>query len=249
MNIINSYRFASDLGTQWDGYGQNSAASGTSTTDEIDCGSGSSIDNIFDGGGTAAAWVKIASDGGVNTGRIMDKRNVSSGWFILTLNEAGGEVDIRFSMDWSTADYRIITTNSITLNAWHHIAVTYNSDSTANAATLYIDGSSVAFTQELSPAGTRLSDAAEPLILCNRESGSREFDGSICDVRLYSSELSAGTISNLANGYHDATDLVSWWKLLNVNSPTTNISGYEDAVGTNDGTGNGIVFDSDGPSD
>jgi hypothetical protein len=247
--IINPYRFTgAGLGTQWDGYGQNSA-SADGVNDHIDCGSDSSIDNIFDGGGTAACWVKIASDGGSNTGRILDKRDTGNGWFILTLNESGGECDIRFSMDWSTTDYRIITTNSITLNAWHHIALTYNSDSTANNATLYIDGSSVAYTQEVSSAGIRLSDASEPFIMCNRDSFNRNFDGSICDVRLYNSELSSGTISNLANGYHHATDLVSWWKLLNVNVPTLNISGFEDAVGTSDGTGSLISIDTDGPHD
>ena len=207
--------------------------------DSIAVNPNASINNVFDGGGTFAAWVKIASDGGSNTGRIMDKRDNGSGWFVLTLNESGGGCDIRFNVDFSTVNYRIITTNSITLNAWHHIAVAYNSDSTSNVATVYIDGASVAVTQELTPSGTRVSDEVEPLILGNRDSLGREFDGKICDFRIYNSELSSTDITALYNGTHVETNLICHW--------LTNTDDVKDYAGSNDGTNNGSTYSFDNP--
>ena len=245
--ILNPYRFAADLGTQWDGYGQNSQEFDGSTN-KATVSADATINNIFDGGGTAAVWVKIQSDGGANTGRILDKRTNtggSSGWFILTLNEAAGECDIRFSMDFTTTDMRVDTTDSITLNAWHHIAVTYDSSSPSTEPIMYIDGAALTIgsglTEVLNSSGTAVSDASRDLVFGNLATNVRGFDGLMCDVRLYDNILSAATIGNLANGYHQATDLVSWWKLLN--------SDFTDAIGSNDATNAGASLNADGPAD
>lgn len=245
--ILNPYRFAADLGTQWDGYGQNSQE-WDGGSDKATVTADATINNIFDGGGTAAVWVKIQSDGGANTGRILDKRTNaggSSGWFILTLNEAAGECDIRFSMDFTTTAMRVDTTDSITLNAWHHIAVTYDSSSDTTEPIVYIDGAALTIgsglTELLNSSGTAVSDASKDLVFGNTDTAIRDFDGLMCDVRLYDSILSASTIGNLANGYHQATNLVSWWPLLN--------SDFTDSVGSNDATNTGANLNVDGPAD
>ena len=243
--IINPYRFASDLGTQWDGYGQNSQVFGGGAGEAI-VTANATINNIFDGGGTAAVWVKVQSDGGADTGRILDKRDTTGGWFILTLSEAGGSCKIRFSQDFTTTDMRVDTTTAdVTLNTWTHIAVTYDSSSAATEPIMYIDGTALTIgsglTEVLNSSGTAVSDASEDLIFANvGVAVNRGFDGSMCDVRLYDSILSAATIGNLANGYHQATNLVSWWKLLN--------DDYTDSVGSNNASGGGAL-DANGPAD
>jgi hypothetical protein len=243
--IINPYRFASDLGTQWDGYGQNSQEFDGSL-DIATVTADATINNIFDGGGTAAVWVNVQSDGGADTGRILDKRASSGGWFVLTLGEVSGECKIRFSMDFTTTDMRVDTTAlEITLNTWHHIAVTYDSSSDTTDPIMYIDGTALTIgsglTEVLNSSGTAVSDASKNLVFANVAARNRGFDGSMCDVRLYDSILSAATIGNLANGYHQATDLVSWYPLLN--------NDYTDAVGTNDATNTGGIFNDNGPAD
>ena len=245
--IINSYRFAADLGTQWDGYGQNSQAF-NGTIGYASVSADATINNIFDGGGTVAVWVKVESDGGANTGRILDKRDIgANGWFILTLSEAGGSCKIRFNQDFTTTAMRVDTTTAdVTLNTWTHIAVTYDSSSDATEPIMYIDGTALTIgsglTEVLNSSGTAVSDASEDLTFANVATNlNRGFDGSMCDVRLYDSILSAATIGNLANGYHQATDLVSWWTLLN--------GDFTDSVGSNDATNSGAVLDSDGPAD
>ena len=244
--IINSYRFAADLGTQWDGYGQNSQVF-DGASNHADVSADATINNIFDGGGTVAVWVKVESDGGANTGRILDKRDSSGGWFILTLSEAGGACKIRFSQDFTATDMRVDTTTAdVTLNTWTHIAVTYDSSSAATEPIMYIDGTALTIgsglTEVLNSSGTAVSDASKGLTFANVATNlNRGFDGSMCDVRLYNSILSAATIGNLANGYHQATDLVSWWPLLN--------DDYTDSVGSNDATDLGGALDTDGPAD
>ena len=244
--ILNPYRFAADLGTQWDGYGQNSQVF-DGATNHADVSADATINNIFDGGGTVAVWVKVESDGGANTGRILDKRDGSGGWFILTLSEAGGSCKIRFNQDFTTTSMRVDTTTAdVTLNTWTHIAVTYDSSSAATEPIMYIDGTALTIgsglTEVLNSSGTAVSDASKDLTFANVATNlNRGFDGSMCDIRLYNSILSAATIGNLANGYHQATDLVSWWPLLN--------DDYTDSVGSNDATNTGGALDSDGPAD
>ena len=244
--IINPYRFATGLGTQWDGFGQNSQVFDGGAT-HADVSADATINNIFDGGGTVAVWVKVESDGGANTGRILDKRDSGSGWFILTLSEAGGACKIRFNQDFTTTAMRVDTTTAdVTLNTWTHIAVTYDSSSAATEPIMYIDGTALTIgsglTEVLNSSGTAVSDASKDLTFANVASNlDRGFDGSMCDIRLYNSILSAATIGNLANGYHQATDLVSWWPLLN--------DDYTDSVGSNDATDLGGALDTDGPAD
>ena len=169
---------------------------------------------------------------------------------MLTLNEAAGECDLRFNQDFSTTNHRVITTDPITLNAWHHVAVSYNSDSSANSAIIYVDGTKLevgsGLTEELTASGTRISDAAKNFIIGNIDSPfSRNFDGSVCECRVYDSILDDATITCLSNGHDEATGLVSYWRL----NPIENANWKLDAVGSNDLTGTQTSSNTDGPAD
>ena len=253
--VINPYRFgagAACTGTAWDGYGASSVKE-IGATFSLNAASDASLDDIWDGGATVSIWVYIESDGAGNTGRIFDKRtNIdgSAGWFLLTLNEAAGECDLRFNQDFSTTAHRVITTDPITLNAWHHVAVSYNSDSSANSAIIYIDGTKLevgsGLTEELTASGTRTSDAARSFLIGNTDfSFIRNFDGSVCECRVYDSILDDATITCLSSGHDEATGLVSYWRLNSVENANYLI----DEVGSNNLTATAAASNTDGPAD
>ncbi len=148
---------------------------------EVDCGSGAAIDNIFTGGGTIMAWLFFASFGELDGGYIAVKGN---GWH-LQLNDFFAVEALSFVKDFSTTDARWDSPdNSLSINTWTHVAVTYDDGSTANDPIIYLDGQSVTVTEDATPVGTASGDAAADLLLFNRPAGDRDFDGSM-DVRLF----------------------------------------------------------------
>jgi len=161
--------------------------------DLINCGSGASLDNIFDGGGTVAIWVNLASNGEGNTGQLFAK---APGWFITQVEPS----KLRFYTYWSGTDgYWTLDNADLTFNVPHLVAVTYNSDATTNDPIIYIDGVSKALTEGGTPTETRTSDAANTLYVGNSSDASRTVDGYISEVWGYNRILSTSEITYLYN--------------------------------------------------
>ncbi len=87
--------------------------------------------------------------------------------------------------------------NSITLNAWNHVAVVHDSSSDTNDPVMYINGRSVTVTQALTPSGPGTPDESFH-IGSNDETGAFAFDGVIDEVRAYNRALSATEVAALA---------------------------------------------------
>jgi len=227
-------------------FGDSSAAFNGGTS-SANAGSDASIDNIWDGGGTVSFWVYINNAGEAGAGRFFDKRGGSTGstgWFFLTRNFVGGNVDLRFRQHFGSSTSYQVDVLSVSTSAWHHIAVSYDSSSDANDAVIYVDGSSQTLTPVLSPTGSPLSDAANDFIIGNTSDPNRTLYGSMCDVRVFSSILSSGKISSLASGVDESTDIISRWIL-----PAGNSLDSTDSAGTNTLTFTSITNDNKGPAD
>jgi len=190
------------------------------TNDYIACGSDSSLDNIFAGGGTVSAWIKANGWGESDTGRIASKSNSNDiGWNIFI--ELGGS-RLYLRSDWSTTDMLRYASSAITLGQWHHIAITY--DSTASAGTdpvIYVDGVSQTLSGTASE-GTVVDDAGSNLEIGHRAGGDdREWDGSIKNCAIWNRALTATEVQNVMYKQYNEiptssrlTDgLVSWWAL------------------------------------
>ena len=214
-----------------------SSADWDGDNDLINVGSDSSIDDIFDSGGTVSVWIKADSGGENNAGYIFGKRN---GWVLYVTGESAEKIKISFIQDFSDTDGGWPTTNTlITIGAWTHIAVSYDNGAVANNPTIYVNGT--AYTvgsglDESTPVGTRVSDASAALYLGNTAGGSRTFDGSMTDMRLYDETKNAADIAIIANKGNInrpvvQTDLVAWYPLNDYDDHSTNTND-----GTNDGT-------------
>src|SRR3990172_895122 len=176
----------------------------------IDCGSGATIDDIFDGGGSVALWIKPNGFAGDRYWLTKANSTSTTGW-LLFINSSG---QLRFTFIFGAPNnghWRYDT--ALTDGAWVHVCVTYNADSTANDPTIYINGVSVTVTEIGAPVGVRDSDAGDNLrmganVTTVHPNGLEE------DVRVYTRVLAADEVVVLAAGYRGPLGgEVGWWSL------------------------------------
>ena len=74
--------------------------------------------------------------------------------------------------------------NAVTFGAWHHAAIVFNSDSSANDPVLYIDGVPTSVNEIVTPSGAMDSDTSFDLYVGNRMTNDRTFDGQLDELRL-----------------------------------------------------------------
>lgn len=169
--------------------------------DLINAQSGTSIDNLFQGGGTISAWIKTKDWGEGSFGRIANKASdtgATNGFFFSVNNSTAPTKSLRFGRDFSGANGGWNSAaNSIILSQWQHVVVVYDEDSADNDPTFYINGIVSATTETDSPSGSAVSDAAQSLYIGNHSDGTRTFDGSVDDVRIYNRALAQDEIERL----------------------------------------------------
>ncbi|MHA2275291.1 MAG: LamG-like jellyroll fold domain-containing protein, partial [Candidatus Kariarchaeaceae archaeon] len=176
--------------------------------DYIDAGSDNSIDNVFAGGGTITAWIYPTSWGESLFGRIVDKSTSTlgaNGWGFIV--NGGGVIKnkLTFFRDFSTErGFWYSPTDSLSLNQWQHVVVTYNEDSTSNDPILYINGVSQSILWDDLPSGTPSDDSAQSLHIGKfAGANSRNFDGIIDELHISTIERSADWIITEYNNQLD----------------------------------------------
>jgi|21_taG_2_1085346.scaffolds.fasta_scaffold07053_2 hypothetical protein len=194
------------------------------TSDYINMGSNSSLDNMNDGGGTFSAWINADGLGETDFPYVFWKDDKHK---IRLSDESGGAVKVHFHYKWDGDDGSWYTDDRlITFGKWHHLAITYNADSASNNPLIFIDGVSVGITDS-TPTGTREDDAASDFIIGGDGGGGDSFDGKICNVGVWSSVLTQAQIKSIMYKNYsgltssETTNLVSWWDLDEVVDSTT----------------------------
>jgi len=157
--------------------------------------SSASLDNMWDNGGAVAFWVYPRTAGEVNAGFWVTK---SSKWTIFADSSGDSDTGLEFNIGWSggVAKWRSISVG-ITLNAWHHVALVYDTDSATNDPVLYVDGVVKNLSEIVAPSGTRGSDAGGSMQVGSNIATSRASDGLIDDMRFYGRALSAAEVARL----------------------------------------------------
>lgn len=162
----------------------------------VACGSGASIDNIFDGGGTVAVWIYDDGAQGNNYGRIFHKWD-TNGW-ALTIDSDSNIIALDVDFNDTNGKWSIARQ---TQNVWYHLAIQYDIDNVGNDPTFYVNAAIVAENEDATPVGTRNTDAASNLYLANRSNQDRGLNGKLEDVRMFGRILTGSEIENLAAGY------------------------------------------------
>ncbi len=162
----------------------------------INAGSNTSFDDMDTM--TIAAWVKPQTSAFVNTANFARKGTSDVlGWNLGLWS--GYSNDVVFNRSFSGTDgFWYTTANPINkADEWYFVVVTYNSNSVSNDPKMYVNGVSIPVTKLGPPTGTPDSDASGDVMIAGRPDGSRNFDGSIDDVRIYNRILSAAEVEQL----------------------------------------------------
>jgi hypothetical protein len=171
--------------------------------DYINVGSGGTIDNVFNGGGTLEAWIKPdISYGGGGYGRILDKATgtLGEGGWTFFVNNYNSLKRMSFVRYWTVKrGFWYTPNNSIIYDEWHHVVVTYDEGAKANDPSFYINGVSQTVNQDSGPNGDPVDDSAQNAYIGYLLGGARTFEGVIDEVRISTSILTGGWITTEHN--------------------------------------------------
>lgn len=143
----------------------------------------------FSGGRVIGCIFDADSDGEGSVGKLIG----GQGFSLITQDESGGNVRLRFEHTFSGDDGRWDTAVNVSLNATHVVSVDYDSSDTANNPTIYVDGVALTVGSGLTESGTPTgtADGTTTLFIGNNLAGSATFDGHIDEVFLIPSSLTA----------------------------------------------------------
>ena len=168
--------------------------------DFVICGDATDIQELFGSAGTEdgasiSAWIYLDSYGDTNFGRIADKDGVSQhGWLFYVSNTPR----LGFNHGYSTIEGSWTSaTGSIGLGQLHHVVVTFDGTSASNNPIFYVDGVLSATTTIQTPAGTLDDDSGARMIIGQRLTWDRAFDGRIEDWRLYDRIITAAEVKEI----------------------------------------------------
>jgi len=206
-------------------------------TEVINCGSAAVLDNIFDGGGTIMAWIYINED--IGSGRFLAKEGSLIGWQFYYRSST----NVISFLQYFTTNYRREDTTTVNINEWIHCAATYNSNSSSNRPSMYLNGILNASTIGVSPSGSRQSDAAQSFCIGNNTANNGPFRGLVCYAQAFDRILSAAEINEaMIRPGSIRTNLVGYWPCLGSDSPERDLSGNG-----NTGTVTGATESFNGP--
>lgn len=143
---------------------------------------------------TYSAWIKWGDDSWPSNYPCVVRYGNLSQYNVAALCIYQGKLDLDF---WN---YRYIqTTATMTVGTWHHVAATKTSGAINTTCKLYVDGVEVAGSGN-SSSSINITDSSSKLVIgvLNSATG-RWFNGSISDVRIYATALSADDVKKLYN--------------------------------------------------
>ena len=138
-------------------------------------------------GFTAMAWIYPRSDGEGDGGRIFTDVASGAGFQFNMTGETGGTVKLEVNINMATTDAYAVTSTTMTINNWHHVAMVFNQDDD-NRIKIYIDGALASLTTNTAGVGAIVDDASNKLYIGNVAAGTRTFNGYISGVRIHVSE-------------------------------------------------------------
>lgn len=180
------------------------------TNDIVNCGSNTIIDDLSSF--TVEAWINPRTFGGGENGIIIQKRDVVVGYWMLSMQNTGGEEQIEFIVNCTSPARARSSVGSVELNRWMHVAAVF--DGSTKQTSLYINGIEVVYDMHVTGTGVQFPDADNSLFIGSNVGTSRIFDGAIDEVRIWNSVKSAAEI--LANFNNvvatTATNLVAYYR-------------------------------------
>ena len=159
---------------------------------QINCGSDSTLDNLFDSGGSFAGWLKPTGQGQGNAGRVFNKTNAAlTAGVVLYCNAS--DTKLTFIQSTASTDGNWTFPIDITGDVWQRILVTYNASTAAGGGspTAYVNGVAVVVTEVAAPDDARDSDAAVEMYIGQGSAGGKAWNGKMDDIMFFNRILTA----------------------------------------------------------
>jgi len=162
--------------------------------DLINCGSGSSLDDLTNC--TCLFWVYFDTSeyGEGNYPTMFEKTR-----YRFNIYSAGGPTHgrpwaYRYFEGGGSVTANSIGTEALSATTWYLLG--YSFSSVDNKIRLYTNGVEVSYTEQVAGVGTLVSEAGDDLILGNRAGTDNTLDGMLALIRMYNRVLSALEIQN-----------------------------------------------------
>lgn len=154
---------------------------------------------------------------------------------LFLANQNTGRPYFYITGDGSTP-FSVASSSSLSVDTWHHVVGVFTPNTSIK---IYVD--SVLKGTNTTSIPSSIYDSSADFTLAHRDhTTTTQYQGEICDARIYDTDLTASQILDLYNGTTDRTNLVGQW--------LTNSDDVLDHAGTNDGTNNGSTYSTDSPS-
>ena len=149
----------------------------------------------YDDGYTMAAWIYPTSPNGAIVTRDEDIVEPNGHGF----NLRDGRIEYDYVTKWVDEGIRLRTQKTISLNEWHHVALTYTGSRWASGVKIYVDGEDQALEIMLDDVNSQGAVKREPLRIGAGGGPDNRFRGSLDDVRIYNRALSPAEAGMLAD--------------------------------------------------
>ena len=191
VDLINNF-IGTATGATSSGIGISLGVLFSALTDKIDFSNLTSL-NFVTTPISIVAWIYPISYGGGSQGRIVDKFKTTfpQTGYALWIDNSVGVNSLRFGTGFTVSTTIATLNNSITLNTWQHVAVTY----AGTSCTFYVNGSSIGSSGNI----TNPSSGSNSLIIGNNSSGTNNFDGKIDFVKIFDTALTSRDIYDIYN--------------------------------------------------
>jgi cytochrome c553 len=127
----------------------------------------------------------------------MDEGNDFRGWDLWL---EGGRIGAHIINKWQTDAVKVVANPPLKVNAWQHVFVTYDGSGKAAGLKIYIDGVEVKDRQIQADNLKSTTRTTVPFKLGQRNTTSRVTQFALQDVRLYSRNLPALEVNQIAGG-------------------------------------------------
>jgi len=115
------------------------------------------------------------------------------------LNLKDGKVQYNYVSKWLDEGIRVQSEQTLPLNQWHHVALTYDGTRYAEGVKLYVDGQLWKWQVLLDDLNNPRPLRRDPLRIGGGGGPDNRFQGRIDDLRIYERELSAAEVGVLAS--------------------------------------------------
>ena len=153
---------------------------------------------VFDSGDkfSFATWIRPTSNSPTTVLAKNDEANAFRGYDVIL---EGAKVCAHFSHHWPDKAFKVVAKQPLSLNEWHHVAVTYDGSLRATGVKIYVDG-------KLQPHDATTNNVLDGTLKTDKpfhigkRSSSVPFQGQIDDVQIYGVELTAEEAASLSAG-------------------------------------------------